>query len=98
MSVFCRKFQDIGAKAKDFNNLSGKYTMDLIIGDAVIENPISWTVVSVVETLVLIVVFAFYRQDNRIVLMIYRLIIYIRGVSVPGRPDTPGSKYRHTWK
>lgn len=33
---------DVGAKSKDFRNLSGKYTMDLIIGDAVIENPISW--------------------------------------------------------
>jgi len=31
--------QDIGAKSKDFNNLSGKYTMELIVGDAVIENP-----------------------------------------------------------
>ena len=33
---------DVGAKSKDFRNLSGKYTMDLIVGDAVIENPISW--------------------------------------------------------
>jgi len=38
---------DVGAKSKDFKNLSGKYTMDLIIGDAVIENPISWTVAEV---------------------------------------------------
>jgi hypothetical protein len=37
--------QDIGGKAKDFNNLSGKYTMELIVGDAVIENPISWIMV-----------------------------------------------------
>jgi oligosaccharyltransferase complex subunit delta (ribophorin II) len=33
---------DVGAKSKDFKNLSGKYTVDLIVGDAVIENPISW--------------------------------------------------------
>jgi len=38
---------DIGAKAKDFRNLSGKYTVDLIIGDAVIENPISWNLAEV---------------------------------------------------
>jgi len=38
---------DIGAKSKEFRNLSGKYTMDVIIGDAVIENPISWTVADV---------------------------------------------------
>jgi len=37
--------QDIGAKSKDFNNLSGKYTMELIVGDAVIENPITWLMV-----------------------------------------------------
>jgi oligosaccharyltransferase complex subunit delta (ribophorin II) len=38
---------DISAKSKDFNNLSGKYTMDLIVGDAVIENPITWTMADV---------------------------------------------------
>jgi len=37
--------QDVGAKSKDFNNLSGKYTMELIVGDAVIENPITWLMV-----------------------------------------------------
>jgi oligosaccharyltransferase complex subunit delta (ribophorin II) len=38
---------DVGAKAKDFNNLAGKYTADLIVGDAVFENAISWTVADV---------------------------------------------------
>jgi len=38
---------DIGAKSKDFNSLSGKYTMELIVGDAVIENPITWTMADV---------------------------------------------------
>jgi len=33
---------DVGGKSKDFNNLSGKYSMQLIVGDAVIENPITW--------------------------------------------------------
>jgi oligosaccharyltransferase complex subunit delta (ribophorin II) len=33
---------DIGGKSKDFNNLSGKYSMQLIVGDAVIENAITW--------------------------------------------------------
>jgi len=34
---------DLGATAKDsFASRSGKYTMDLIIGDAVIENPFEW--------------------------------------------------------
>jgi oligosaccharyltransferase complex subunit delta (ribophorin II) len=42
---------DVGARSKDFNNLSGKYTMELIIGDAVIENPISWTMADVQLTL-----------------------------------------------
>jgi oligosaccharyltransferase complex subunit delta (ribophorin II) len=35
---------DVGAKVKDFNYMSGKYTMDLIVGDAIIQNPFSWTV------------------------------------------------------
>lgn len=30
---------DLAAKAKDFLHLSGRYSMDLIVGDAVIENP-----------------------------------------------------------
>jgi oligosaccharyltransferase complex subunit delta (ribophorin II) len=38
---------DVGAKAKEFNSLSGKYTMDLIVGDAVIENPVSWTMAEI---------------------------------------------------
>ena len=35
---------DLAAKAKDFLYLSGAYSMDLIIGDAVIENPTVWQV------------------------------------------------------
>ena len=35
---------DLASKAKDFQHLSGKYSMDLIVGDAVIENPTVWTV------------------------------------------------------
>jgi len=33
---------DVGAGAKDFASVSGKYSMELIVGDAVIENPFSW--------------------------------------------------------
>merc|ERR1712142_1361919 len=33
---------DIGSGAKDFGHLSGSYSMELIIGDAIIENPFSW--------------------------------------------------------
>lgn len=33
---------DVGAKSKDFLSLSGTYNMELVIGDSVIENPISW--------------------------------------------------------
>jgi len=33
---------DIGESAKDFGWLSGKYQLELIVGDAVIENPFSW--------------------------------------------------------
>lgn len=33
---------DIGSSAGQFGHLSGKYSMELIIGDAVIENPFSW--------------------------------------------------------
>lgn len=40
-------FQDVGAKAKDFGHLSGKYSMDLIVGDSVIQNPFSWTLADV---------------------------------------------------
>ncbi|XP_073251007.1 dolichyl-diphosphooligosaccharide--protein glycosyltransferase subunit 2-like [Porites lutea] len=36
---------DVGATAKDsFGSLSGKYKMDLIVGDAVIQNPFEWKV------------------------------------------------------
>ena len=35
---------DLATKAKDFLYLSGLYTMDLIVGDAVIENPSVWQI------------------------------------------------------
>lgn len=38
---------DVGAKAKEFGYLSGTYSMDLIVGDAVIQNPISWNLADV---------------------------------------------------
>ncbi|XP_032232776.1 dolichyl-diphosphooligosaccharide--protein glycosyltransferase subunit 2 isoform X2 [Nematostella vectensis] len=42
---------DVGATAKDsFGSLSGKYSMDLIVGDAVIENPFEWNVGSIALT------------------------------------------------
>ncbi|ESO85997.1 hypothetical protein LOTGIDRAFT_220939 [Lottia gigantea] len=42
------KFElDVGARGKDFGFQSGQYGMELIIGDPVIENPISWTMADV---------------------------------------------------
>ena len=42
------KFElDVGAKAKEFSHVSGKYNIELIVGDAVIQNPISWTLAEV---------------------------------------------------
>jgi len=41
---------DVGSSAKDFGYLSGHYNMDLIIGDAVIQNPFSWAIADVVLT------------------------------------------------
>ena len=38
--------QNIGGSAKDFGYRSGRYSMELIVGDAVVENPISWPLVS----------------------------------------------------
>jgi len=38
---------DVGASAKDFASVSGKYSLELIVGDAVIENPFSWTVADI---------------------------------------------------
>ncbi|ESO11151.1 hypothetical protein HELRODRAFT_116895 [Helobdella robusta] len=38
---------NIGLKGKDFNGLSGRYLVDLIVGDAIIENPLSWTLADV---------------------------------------------------
>ncbi|XP_041361484.1 dolichyl-diphosphooligosaccharide--protein glycosyltransferase subunit 2-like [Gigantopelta aegis] len=38
---------DVGSSAKDFGHLSGKYSMELIVGDSVIENPFSWLLADV---------------------------------------------------
>jgi len=35
---------DVGANEKDFASLSGLYDMSLLVGDAVIDNPITWSV------------------------------------------------------
>jgi len=36
---------DVGASAKDFSSQSGKYSMYLVVGDALIANPIAWELV-----------------------------------------------------
>jgi len=36
---------DVGASAKEFASVSGKYSMFLVIGDALIANPIAWELV-----------------------------------------------------
>ncbi|KAK2165199.1 hypothetical protein LSH36_53g01001 [Paralvinella palmiformis] len=41
---------DVGAKSKDFGFLTGKYTIALIVGDVVIENPLLWNVADVYLT------------------------------------------------
>ena len=38
---------DVGAKAKDFGHRSGKYKMSVIVGDAVISNPVDWHVADI---------------------------------------------------
>ncbi|XP_060077704.1 dolichyl-diphosphooligosaccharide--protein glycosyltransferase subunit 2-like isoform X2 [Ylistrum balloti] len=38
---------DVGARASDFGHQSGKYSMELVVGDAVVENPFSWTMADV---------------------------------------------------
>jgi oligosaccharyltransferase complex subunit delta (ribophorin II) len=38
---------DVGAKAKEFAYRAGKYSMELIVGDAVIQNPFSWKLADV---------------------------------------------------
>jgi hypothetical protein len=39
---FC--LQDVGSKASEFGYLSGLYSMELIVGDAVLSNSFSWKV------------------------------------------------------
>ncbi|PVD32395.1 hypothetical protein C0Q70_07829 [Pomacea canaliculata] len=38
---------DVGASAKDFGYQSGRYSLELIVGDAIIENPFSWNLADV---------------------------------------------------
>lgn len=40
-------WQDIGARAADFAHLTGRYTLTLLIGDAVLSNSFSWEVADV---------------------------------------------------
>jgi oligosaccharyltransferase complex subunit delta (ribophorin II) len=40
--------QDVGSKASEFGYLSGLYSMELIVGDAVLSNSFSWKVADVV--------------------------------------------------
>jgi hypothetical protein len=45
ISDFC--LQDVGSKASEFGYLSGVYSMELIVGDAVLSNSFSWKVADV---------------------------------------------------
>lgn len=44
---FSLSFQFVSTHAVDFNRLSGVYTVDLIVGDAVVSNSFSWRVCNV---------------------------------------------------
>jgi oligosaccharyltransferase complex subunit delta (ribophorin II) len=39
--------QDVGSKGYEFGHLSGLYSMELIVGDAVLSNSFSWKVAGV---------------------------------------------------
>jgi len=43
----CHVIQGVGAKEKEFGSLSGVYEMSLLVGDAVVENPIEWVVADI---------------------------------------------------
>jgi len=38
---------DISAKAKEFGSKSGKYSVSLIVGDAVVSNPVNWNLADI---------------------------------------------------
>ena len=38
---------DVSAKAKEFGSKSGKYSVSLIVGDAVVSNPINWNLADI---------------------------------------------------
>merc|ERR1711988_230425 len=38
---------DVSAKAKEFGSKSGKYSLSLIIGDAVVSNPVNWHIADI---------------------------------------------------
>lgn len=40
-------FQDVGSKAADFGQLSGLYSLQLIIGDVILSNSFAWDVANV---------------------------------------------------
>ena len=38
---------DVSAKAKEFGSKSGKYSVSLIVGDAVVSNPVNWNLADI---------------------------------------------------
>lgn len=42
--------QDIGSRAADFQHQTGKYRMELLVGDSVLSNSFSWEVANVALT------------------------------------------------
>lgn len=49
------KFElDTAERKSEFNSISGTYSLHLIVGDATLENPILWNVVSVRSALMLV--------------------------------------------
>ena len=54
--------QDVGSREKEFGYLSGQYTMELIVGDAVIQNPLSWIFVSSNHSTIFVMVFEIHKS------------------------------------
>lgn len=48
MLSYCKfGFQDVGAKAEEFGQLSGTYSLHLIVGDVILSNSFSWLLAEV---------------------------------------------------
>ena len=90
---------DVSSKAKEFGSKSGKYSLSLIIGDAVVSNPVNWHIADI-DLQFPGTYFSLFFLSPAIIFKIFASIVAIDSgkESLKDAPNKPKPEIRHLFK